>query len=134
MPAKLTNLRPMLAVEDLPRTIAFYRDRLGFTCVGTFGEPPVWCGMERDGQGIMFNTPPAAEVRRDVPRSSKDYQVYYFSTDDAGTLRAEFERRGATVGELRITVYGMKEFEVRDPDDHWLWFGQGTDELATERE
>jgi len=35
---------------------------------------------------------------------------------------------------LRVTVYGMKEFEVRDPDDIWLWFGQPTDEPATVRE
>ena len=38
------------------------------------------------------------------------------------------------VSELRVTVHGMKEFEVRDPDDIWLWFGQPTDERATVRE
>jgi hypothetical protein len=38
------------------------------------------------------------------------------------------------VTDLRITVYGMKEFELRDPDGIWLWFGQGTSEPPTVRE
>jgi hypothetical protein len=30
-----------------------------------------------------------------------------------------------------VTGYGMKEFELRDPDDIWLWFGQDTTEPPT---
>jgi hypothetical protein len=35
------------------------------------------------------------------------------------------------VTDLRVTVYGMKEFEVRDPENDWLWFGQETDDPPT---
>ena len=34
--------------------------------------------------------------------------------------------------ELRVTYYGMQEFELRDPDGYWLWFGEDTDEPPTE--
>ena len=78
--------------------------------------------------------PPADAVRRDVPRSSKDYQVFYVNTTDVAALHAEYKGRGVAVSELRVTVYGMKEFEVRDPDDYWLWFGQPTDEPPTVKE
>ncbi len=134
MPAKITAIRPMLAVTDLQRTIAFYRDKLGFRCTATFGEPggpPVWCMLERDGQEIMFNAPPREEVVRDVPRKSKDYQIFYSNVDDVAAMHRELKAKGLPVTELRVTVYGMKEFEVRDPDDYWLWFGQETDEPAT---
>lgn len=132
--AKVTNIRPMLAVTDLPRTIAFYRDRLGFQCVGMFGHPPAWCEMVRDGRSMMFNAPPRDDVVRDVPRRSKDYQIQYLNADDVVSMHAELKSRGAPVTDLRVTVYGMKEFEVRDPDDYWLWFGQPTDEPPTVRE
>lgn len=134
MPAKLLNLRPMLAVTDLPRTVRFYVEKLGFNCSSLFGNPPVWAELERDGVALMFNTPPAEDVLRDVPRRSKDYQIYYFNSDDLVALHAEFRERGVAVSELRVTIYGMKEFEVRDPDDHWLWFGQPTDEPPTVHE
>ena len=83
------------------------------------------------GVAIMFNSPPAEDIRRDVPRRSRDYQIFYFNVADVAALRAEFAARGVTVSDLRVTVYHMKEFEVRDPDDFWLWFGQPTDEAPT---
>jgi uncharacterized glyoxalase superfamily protein PhnB len=46
-------------------------------------------------------------------------------------LHAEAKRKDFQVIDLRVTFYGMKEFEVRDPDGHILWFGQGTDEPPT---
>ncbi len=45
--------------------------------------------------------------------------------------RAEVKRQAFQVSELRVTFYGMKEFEVRDPDGHILWFGQETDDPPT---
>ncbi len=131
---RLSSIRPMLAVTDLARTVRFYVEKLGFNCNSLFGNPPVWCDLDRDGQSIMFNAPPADAVRRDVPRKSKDYQVFYVNTTDVAALHAEFKGRGVAVSELRVTVYGMKEFEVRDPDDYWLWFGQPTDEPPTVKE
>jgi catechol 2,3-dioxygenase-like lactoylglutathione lyase family enzyme len=124
----------MLAVADLPATIRFYVEKLGFNCCGLFGNPPVWAELERDGVAIMFNAPPRADVERDVPIKSKDYQVYYFNSEDVAALHAEFRSRGVTVTELRVTHYQMKEFEVRDPVGYWLWFGQPTDEAPTETE
>jgi catechol 2,3-dioxygenase-like lactoylglutathione lyase family enzyme len=132
--ANLSSLRPMLAVTDLPRTIRFYVENLGFNCSSTFGDPPVWCELERDGVAIMFNAPPRAHVERDVPRLSKDYQIFYFISSDLPSLHAEFKQRGVQVSDLRVTIYQMKEFEVRDPDGYWLWFGQETDEPPTVQE
>lgn len=131
MAASLSNLRPMLAVTDLPRTVRFYVEKLGFQCCGLFGNPPVWADLERDGVGMMFNTPPRECVERDVPLKSKDYQVFYFNSDNLVALHQEFKSRGVEVSDLRVTVYRMKEFEVRDPDGYWLWFGQETDEPPT---
>lgn len=120
----LLKCRPMLAVADLSRTMAFYREKLGFRCRETFGDPPVWCDLERDGVSIMFSAPPLAEVSREVPHRSRDSSVYYFNVSDVVALHKELRDRGANPTDLRITVYGMHEFEVRDPDGIWLWFGQ----------
>ena len=67
MTAKITLIRPMLAVTDLLRTIAFYGE-LGFRCTNTFGPPgaPAWCTLARDGWELMFNAPPRECVIRDV--------------------------------------------------------------------
>lgn len=130
-PTPLSSLRPMLASTDLPRTIRFYVEKLGFNCNSLAGNPPVWCDLDRDGVSIMFNAPPRDCIQTDVPRSAKDYQILYFNTPDAAALHAEFTSRGLSPTPLRVTTYGMKEFELRDPDDYWLWFGQPTDDPPT---
>jgi catechol 2,3-dioxygenase-like lactoylglutathione lyase family enzyme len=131
MTTRLNRLTPMLSVSDLKRTMAFYCDELGFRCVGTFGDPdPVWCHLQRDGVDLMFNQPPVDEIR-DLPRRAKDFQVYYFYPDDVAALHADWKAKGLPVADLRVTTYRMKEFELRDPDGYWLWFGQDTDQPPT---
>lgn len=46
MPPRVTSLRPMLAVRDLPATVRFYVETLGFNCRVMFGRPPVWAVAE----------------------------------------------------------------------------------------
>lgn len=128
----LKSLVPMLSVSDLATTMAFYSDRLGFRVRATFGDPPVWCTLERDGVKLMFNQPPAAEMAA-LPRHARDYQVFYFYPDDVEALHAAWRADGLSVTDLRVTDYGMKEFELRDPDGIWLWFGQDTDEAPIVR-
>jgi catechol 2,3-dioxygenase-like lactoylglutathione lyase family enzyme len=130
----LQRLTPMLSVTDLERTITFYCNGLGFQCAQKFGDPhPVWCYLKRDGVDLMFNQPPATEIA-ELPRRAKDFRVYYFYPDDVALLHATWKGKGLDVTDLRVTIYGMKEFELRDPDGYWLWFGQSTSEPATVRE
>jgi catechol 2,3-dioxygenase-like lactoylglutathione lyase family enzyme len=124
----LDHLIPMLSVADLERTMTFYCQKLGFRVINTFGGPkPVWCMLERDKVRLMFNQPPGIEI---FPRA-KDGQIYYFYPDDIASLHAEWKRAGLPTTDLRVTIYGMKEFELRDPDGYWLWFGESTDEPPT---
>jgi catechol 2,3-dioxygenase-like lactoylglutathione lyase family enzyme len=130
----LQRLTPMLSVTDLERTITFYCNGLGFQCAQKFGDPhPVWCHLKRDSADLMFNQPPASELA-ELPRRAKDFQVYYFYPDDVPLLHAAWKGKGLAVTDLRVTIYGMKVFELRDPDGYWLWFGQSTNEPATVRE
>jgi uncharacterized glyoxalase superfamily protein PhnB len=54
--------------------------------------------------------------------------IYYFYPEDVVALHGELRQKNFAVGDLRVTFYGMKEFELRDPNGHILWFGQETDE------
>ncbi len=132
---RLDRLIPMLAVTDLERTRAFYETMLGFRCVSEFGPPghSVWQMLERDGVKLMFNEVSAASVDPKHVEARK-FQVYYLYPDDVAALHAKLKSRGAAVSELRVTQYQMKEFDLRDPDNYWFWFGQPTDDAPSLRE
>ena len=127
----LNSLIPMLGVADLQRTMGFYCEKLGFRVVNTFGGArPVWCMLERDKVRLMFNQPPGIVI---FPEP-KDRQIFYFYPDDVVSLHTAWKNASLAVSDLRITIYRMKEFELRDPDGYWLWFGQSTNEAPTVRE
>ena len=134
MVGKLDTLIPMLSVVDLKRTMAFYCERLGFRVINTFGDAePRWCMLARDNVKLMFNQPPAKELK-DFAARAKDFQIFYFYPNDVAALHATWKAASLEVGELRVAIYGMKEFELRDPDGYWLWFGESTNEPPTVHE
>jgi len=89
--------------------------------------------LAQDGTKLMFNRPPADEMK-DLPQRAKDFQIFYFYPDNVEALHAAWKAKRLPVTELRVTDYGMKEFELRDPDGYWLWFGQESHEPPTAHE
>jgi predicted enzyme related to lactoylglutathione lyase len=125
--AKLTGISPVLLVADLDRSVAYFRDRLGFDCQ-VYGEPPNFAPAERDGQTILLAL--AHDTERLVPHwqiVDKTWNVY-IRVDDADAIYAEVQQRGA---EIDYTIYdaphGFREFGVQDPDGHDIAFGQRID-------
>ncbi len=57
--------------------------------------------------------------------------VYYFYPEDVVALRDSIIAKNEEVSELQVRFYGMKEFEMLDPDGHMLLFGQDTGEAPT---
>jgi catechol 2,3-dioxygenase-like lactoylglutathione lyase family enzyme len=141
----------MLAVRDLQRTIEWYTTGLGFKLCNTFGDPPVWCFLQRDGVRLFFNQPPESTFPADWPghvpaRAHAPYQrprqghpteqirslhIFYLHVDNLPALHAELSARELAPTNMRVTNYGMQEFELRDPDGYWLWFGEDSDEAPT---
>ncbi len=144
----------MLAVRDLKRTVEWYTAGLGFAVDGTFGDPPVWCSLFRDGVRLFFNQPPADAFPADWPghvsvrghppypqpardnatQQIRSLHIFYLHVRNLAELHGELTARGFGPTEVRVTVYGMKEFELRDPDGYWLWFGEESAEAPTVRE
>ena len=58
----IRQIAPVFFATDIPATIAYYKDKLGFECLGTGQDPPVYAIVARDQHAIHFRraTPPAA--------------------------------------------------------------------------
>lgn len=127
--ARLTSLRTMLNVHDLEVTVAFYRDRLGFTCTGTWGhdpQQPTWCEVSRDDVSMMFTLAVPHDhgdgvLHTDEPALSGSI---YIHVDDVDVLWAEVEPRiDGYEWAPKTFAHGMREFGLTDPDGYLLIFG-----------
>ena len=56
------QIAPLFFTTDIPATLAYYKDKLGFKCLGMWQDPPVYAMVARDQQTIHFRCaePPTA--------------------------------------------------------------------------
>ena len=48
----IRQIAPQFVTTDIPGTIAYYKDKLGFECLGTWQDPPVYAIVARDQHAI----------------------------------------------------------------------------------
>jgi uncharacterized glyoxalase superfamily protein PhnB len=116
---KLHYITPILSVGDVRASIAYYRDKLGFTKCWEWGEPVAFGGAGRDGTEILF-----CKDRQGCPGTWMSVWV-----DDVDALFHEFQERGADIRQPPTNFdWGVREMNVADPDGHRLRFSTSTSE------
>ncbi len=122
--ARLTGSSAVLLVADIERSVAYYRDRLGFACE-VYGDPPDFIVATRDEVKILMAH--CEDPQRIVPNWKIVPNVWnvFIRVDDVEAIYEEVQRRGA---EIDYTLYnapsGFREFGVEDPDGHDIAIGQ----------
>jgi catechol 2,3-dioxygenase-like lactoylglutathione lyase family enzyme len=115
-----TAAAPVFVVQDVPQSVAHYRDILGFRVEFTYGEPTFYAGVERDR--VLIHLQAAAETKRAPGQSA----VYIFVIG-VEALHEELKARGARLlGAPKDYPYGMRDFDLLDPDGNQLSFGQAS--------
>ena len=122
---KCTNLRPMLVVPNLPETIAFYVNVLGFTCE-IYREDWRWASLARDGIYIMLAGPNDHEPF-DKPVFTGSF---YLNTDDVNGWWEQLKDKTRVCYPPEDFEYGMREFAIYDNNGYLLQFGQPTETNA----
>ena len=117
---RVTSFAPQFLVDDLERSIAYYR-KIGFT----FGEP--WDGFyaigHLDGLELHLKEAPKNQAER---RHRRDNEHLDASAGVDG-IEAFYEQtvaNGAAIFKpLTPTAWGTKDFSIEDPDGHIVCFG-----------
>jgi catechol 2,3-dioxygenase-like lactoylglutathione lyase family enzyme len=119
MRAKVSPWAFVLAVPDLERSAAYFRDVLGFRV--RWEEAEGWRLVERDTVRVMLGHCPG-DMR---PGDLGSHNWFgYLEVDDVSALYAEITARGATSSAPADRHYGMREIVVTTPDGHRIVFGQ----------
>ena len=118
----IRQIAPQFFTTDLPATLTYYRDKLGFECLGTWHDPPVYAIVARDRHRIHFRL---AEPPSPNPDKYADELLdAYLFIEDADSLYAEYTNRGVeftrTIGNM---PWQSREFVVKDCDGRLLAFG-----------
>ena len=126
MTATLIAAEPQLFVRDIPASVEFYQRKLGFSVAFTWGEPPFYAQVFRDGARLNLrwvDSPVWIGHRRD------DEQLLSASItlEDVKPLFLEYQEAKVEFAEsLKSQPWGARTFIVRDPDGNLILFaGRG---------
>ena len=119
---KLQSLAPLLNVRDCAASVAFYRDKLGFT-VDTSWESDGAIRYAKLTHGpieLMVNQPSDAQA----PRNGEPYSgmILFLRVDSVHDLYKELRAKGCAPREPTSESYGIDEMHLADPDGYWLGF------------
>ena len=125
----ISSIAPLFIVRNVPATLAFYRDRLGFDITFQGPEPDdIFFGIvRRGGAMIMFKdvgVDPVANYTRDIKQGIARWDAYLY-VPDPDALAAEFSSRNVEFFEpLTDTDDGLRGFELKDVNGYVLFFGR----------
>jgi glyoxylase I family protein len=132
MALDLRGLTPLIQVYDMPTSIRFYRDTLGFQVVNTSpprgGEDRFHWAMLRQGEAeLMLNTAYESDEERPVPpdrprAAAHEDTCLYLSCPDLDAAHQKLTAKGLALKPPTIAPYGMKQLYLRDPDGYALCF------------
>jgi catechol 2,3-dioxygenase-like lactoylglutathione lyase family enzyme len=120
---------PLFIVRDVPATLAFYRDRLGFDITFQGPEPnDIFFGIVQRGRAmIMFKevgVDPVPNYTRDIGKGIAAWDAY-IHVPDPDVLAAEFASRNVEFFKPLInTSDDLRGFEIEDADGYVLFFGR----------
>jgi uncharacterized glyoxalase superfamily protein PhnB len=118
----IRRIAPVFFTTDIPATLAYYQEKLGFECTGTWQDPPVYAIVARDECAIHFRCaePPTANS----DKYSEELLDAYLFVEDADALYAEYTKRDVEfTRQLTNMPWKCREFVVKDCDGRLLAFG-----------
>jgi len=118
----IRQIAPVFFTTDIPATLAFYKDKLGFDCLGTWNDPPVYAFVARNGHEIHFRCAAPPTINPD--KYQAEFLDAYLFVEDADALHAEYAAKGLEFTRaLGDTPWNCREFVVKDCDGRLLAFG-----------
>jgi uncharacterized glyoxalase superfamily protein PhnB len=122
---KLVAAEPQLFVADVTASCAFFASRLGFSIVFTYGEPPYYAQVGRDGAALNLRRVKGAAIdpllrdREELLSAS----ITLASAAEITQLARDFQEAGVDFAQtLAKKPWGALDFIVRDIDGNLLLF------------
>lgn len=115
----LTSLAPILATDDMERSVRFYVEVLGFTC-GL--QTPGYSNLTRDAVRIMLAGPNSHEEWQG-PKFTGQLYIGLETPEAVDALWATVKDRAEIIYAVADFDYGAHEFGIRDDNGYHLAFG-----------
>jgi catechol 2,3-dioxygenase-like lactoylglutathione lyase family enzyme len=123
--AIIVGAEPQLFVADINSSCAFFVGTLGFAIVFTYGEPPYYAQVKRDGARINLRCvgQPVIDPELRDAEELLSASLIVRTAQEIEALFLEYQAAGASFAQtLKRKPWGAQDFILRDPDGNLLLF------------
>ena len=123
--ATIVSAEPQLFVTDIQRSCEFFREKLGFSLVFSYGKPPYYAQVGRDAARLNLRCVERPVIESTVREREELLSVSMTAAtaDEIKLLFLEFQSAGVAFHQtLKKQPWGAKNFVVKDPDGNLLLF------------
>ena len=126
MSKQFSHAATIFTVLDPITSARFYRDKLGFDITFEWGDPVDYVVMNRE-DAVAIHLSKAAK-----PLEHGDAAALYVFVHDVNQLYEEFSSKDVPIhAPIGTREYGMRDFDIRDPDGYIICFGTHKDYLPS---
>jgi catechol 2,3-dioxygenase-like lactoylglutathione lyase family enzyme len=123
--ATLVGAEPQLLVADIKRSCEFFCNKLGFSLVFSYGNPPYYEQVGRDAARLNLRCVEGLVIESTV-RDREELLSVSMTVATVGEIKLlflEFQSAGVAFHQkLKKQPWGAKNFVVQDPDGNLLLF------------
>ncbi len=123
---RLTNVCPVFISKDVPKTVQFFVDKLGFKYAEHYDKIDNFATVYRDSIEFVIVQSKFGEVESNAKIYGAGYDAYINTDTVAGVdiIYEEFKGKGVKiVAAPRKTDYGSYEFVIEDIDGRLIGIG-----------
>ena len=123
--ATIVSAEPQLFVTDIQRSCEFFREKLGFSLVFSYGKPPYYAQVGRDVARLNLRCVERPVIESTVRDREEllSVSLTVATADEIKLLFLEFQSAGVAFHQtLKKQPWGAKSFVVKDPDANLLLF------------
>ena len=124
---KLSEASPSFTVNDLEKSLAWYRDVLGFVVEERWERDGKLMGVSLQAGGVAFMIGQDDWKKGRDRKKGEGFRLYCATTQDVDALAEGIQARGGTLDyEPRDQPWGMRDFALTDPDGFKITIGANT--------
>jgi glyoxylase I family protein len=134
----IRGLCPLIQVFDMPSSLRFYRDVLGFAQVqpSGHGDAAGWTWLRHGEAEVMLNTAYDVGERPSLPDPARVAAhadtILYLGCEDLEGAYAYLVAHGVKAERPKVAPYGMKQLYATDPDGYGICFQWRADHASEE--
>jgi catechol 2,3-dioxygenase-like lactoylglutathione lyase family enzyme len=120
---RLKAAEPQILVTDVPAACDFFVDKLGFSLVFSYGEPPFYAQVVRDGARLDLRFVHQPAFTPEFQARESDVLSAVITLDGIEALFRTYKAAGVPLHQpLRREPWGSRTFIVADPDRNLICF------------